>query len=159
VTGHEVTVAVEDPRHGEPAALIADLIGVLTALYPEDDEEGPPPWTIEDLARGRTFLVARVEGEAVACGALAALPSPDAFEIVRMYVRPQLRGRGLADRVLVELEALARNHGASLLMLRCGPRQPQALRVYERNGYQRRAAFAHHREHPTNLFYEKRLEA
>jgi putative acetyltransferase len=158
VSGHDVTVAVEDPRQGEPAALIADLIDVLTALYPEDDEEGPPPWTVEDLARDRTFLVVRVGGEAAGCGALAALPSPGAFEIVRMYVQPELRGRGLADRVLVELEALARNHGAGMLMLRCGPRQPQALRVYERNGYQRRAAFAHHREHPTNLFYEKRLE-
>jgi putative acetyltransferase len=158
VPGDDVAVAVEDPRAGDAAALIADLIGFLTALYPEDDEEGPPPWTVEHLARDRSFLVARVEGEAVACGGLARLPSPGAFEIVRMYVRPQRRGQRLADRVLIELEALARGRGAQVLMLRCGPRQPQALRLYARNGYVRRAAFAHHREHPTNLFYEKRLE-
>jgi putative acetyltransferase len=154
-----VSIAVEDPRAREAAGLIADLVGFLTALYPEDDEEGPPPWTVDDLAREKTFLVARIGGEAAGCGGLATLPWPDAMEIVRMYVQPHRRGRRLAERVLAELEALARERGAGVLMLRCGPRQPQALRVYERNGYVRRAAFAHHREHPTNLFYEKRLVA
>ncbi|THD64572.1 GNAT family N-acetyltransferase, partial [Phenylobacterium sp.] len=142
-----VSIAAEDPTAGEAAGLIADLVGYLTALYPEDDEEGPPPWTVEDLARERTFLVARIGGEAAGCGGLTILPWPDAMEIVRMYVQPHRRGRRLAERLLIDLEALARERGVGVLMLRCGPRQPQALRVYERSGYVRRAAFAHHREH------------
>jgi hypothetical protein len=31
------------------------------------------------------------------------------------------------------------------------------MRVYERNGFRRRAEFADHREHPTNVFYEKAI--
>lgn len=152
-----MTVAVEDPQRGEAAALIADLSAFIMVLYPEDEDEEPPPWTVEDLARDRSYLVVRVGGEAAGCGGLAPLPERGAFEVVRMYVRPGRRGLGLADRVLAELETLARARGGDVLMLRCGPRQPQALKLYERNGYVPRRAFAHHREHPTNLFYEKRL--
>jgi putative acetyltransferase len=155
----EVVLAIEDPTEGESAAMIAELVAFLTPLYPEDGEEGQPPWTAHDMARTRTFVVARVAGAAAGCGGLTALPIAGAMEIVRMFVRPGFRGRGVADLVLAELEALAQRRGAEVLMLRCGPRQPDALRVYERNGYVRRRAFAHHREHDTNVFYEKRLPA
>ena len=155
----EVALAIEDPTDGEPAALVAELVAFLSPLYPEDDEEAPPPWSAESMARAGTFVVARVGGAAAGCGGLATLPTADAMEIVRMYVRPGYRGQRIAGRVLAALEAMARDRGAEVLMLRCGPRQPEALRMYERNGYARRTAFAHHREHPTNVFYETRLGA
>ena len=149
-----VELGLEDPRYGDASGLVAELAAVLGPLYPEDDEEVPAPWTLEDLVR--TFVVARLGGVAAGCGALAPL-TEGSFEVVRMYVRPDCRGRRIADRILAELENLARTQGADVLMLRCGPRQPAALRVYERNGYVRRGAFAYHREHPTNIFFEKRL--
>ena len=155
----EVSVAIEDPRAADGAALIAELIAFIEDLYPEDEDDPPTPWTVEDLARESSFLVARVGDAPAGCGGIAATAVPGAVEIVRMYVRPGFRGRRIADRVLAELETLARTRGVETLMLRCGPRQPDALRLYERNGYVRRAAFAQHREHPTNLFYEKRLKA
>ncbi|MBS0362326.1 MAG: GNAT family N-acetyltransferase, partial [Proteobacteria bacterium] len=129
----------------------------LTALYPEDAEDPPAPWTAADLARRKTFLVARSGGSALGCGGVVANADHGAFEIVRMYVRPEARGRGLAGQVLAALEALAAERGAQCLRLRCGPRQPAAVALYERHGYRPRAAFAQHREHPTNLFFEKRL--
>ncbi len=155
----DVAIAVEDPREPDGAGLVAELVAFIEALYPEDEDDPPTPWTMDDLARDGGFLVARVAGEAAGCGGLAATTIPAALEVVRMYVRPGFRGLRIADQVLAELEALARRTGAQVLMLRCGPRQPQALRVYERNGYSPRGAFAQHREHPTNLFYEKRLLA
>lgn len=153
----DVTIAVEDPRDPAGAGLVDELVAFIEALYPEDEEDPPVPWTMDELARNGAFLVARVAGEPAGCGGLAATALPGALEVVRMYVRPDFRGRRIADQVLTELEALARRKGAETLMLRCGPRQPGALKVYERNGYARRSAFAQHREHPTNLFYEKRL--
>jgi putative acetyltransferase len=153
----ELALAIEDPTGPDAAGLIAELVAFLTPLYPEDEDDPPAPWTADDVARERTFIVARVEGVAAGCGGLFPLPGAGAMEIIRMYVRPRYRGRQIADRVLAGLEALARERGAEVLMLRCGPRQPQAVRLYERNGYAVRPVFAHHREHPTNLFYEKRL--
>lgn len=153
----EVSLTLEDPRAAAGAALIGELVAFIDALYPEDAEEPPSPWTVDDIAGVGAFVVARIDGDPAGCAGLVATAGPGALEIVRMYVRPGHRGRRIADRLLDELEAQARARDVAVLMLRCGPRQPDALRVYDRNGYARRPAFAHHREHPTNIFYEKRL--
>jgi putative acetyltransferase len=153
----DVSLSIEDPRDAAGSALIAEMIAFIGRLYPEDADEAEPPWTLADIARQACFVVARVDGAVAGCGGLAPTASAGVLEIVRMYVRPAFRGRGIADRILADLERLARVRDAELLLLRCGPRQPEALRLYERNGYQRRGVFAHHRDHPTNLFYEKRL--
>jgi GNAT superfamily N-acetyltransferase len=152
-----LSLSREDPRDPAGAALVGELIAVLDALYPEDAEEDPAPWTMDTLATTGAFVVARLGGEVAGCGGLVPVAEPAALEIVRMYVRPAHRGRRIADQLLAELETLARDSGVGVLMLRCGPRQPEALRFYERNGYTPRPVFAHHREHPTNVFYEKRL--
>jgi GNAT superfamily N-acetyltransferase len=151
----EVALGAADPRAGDGAALVAELVAFLEPLYPEDEEEDPAPWSVDDVAEA--FVLARVAGAAAACGGLVPCAEPGTLEVVRMYVRPGFRGRRLADRVLAWLEQTARARGAEALMLRCGPQQPDALWVYERNGYARRGPFAYHREHPTNVFFEKRL--
>ncbi len=153
----DVVLAMEDPRGAAGAALIGELTELLGALYPEDSDEIAVPWTVDDIARAGAFVVARAGGEPAGCAGLAPMALERTLEIVRMYVRPGFRGRRIADRMLAALEGEARARGAQVLMLRCGPRQPEALKVYERNGYVRREPFAHHRAHPTNVFYEKRL--
>lgn len=150
-------LAAEDPRAPDVAAMLAELVDFMEDLYPEDAEDPPAPWTHDSLAAFGAFLVARINCHPAACGGLAPMADPATLEIVRMYVRPAHRGAGLADQILTALEAEARAKGAHTLLLRCGPRQPAALRVYARNGYVRRAAFAHHREHETNVFMEKGL--
>ena len=152
---NDIAFEAADPRTGDGAVLTGELIAYVTELYPEDAEDPPSPWGPADLARA--FLVARVEGEAAACGGLVDQAEPDVLEVVRMYVRPGFRGHGLAGRVLAELEAAARARGARRLRLRCGPRQPDALRLYAKAGYTPRGPFAQHREHPTNIFLEKAL--
>ncbi len=155
----DVVLAMEDPLGADGAALIAELVALLGALYPEDSDEIAVPWTVDDIARAGAFVVARALGEPAGCAGLAPMDLDLTLEIVRMYVRPAFRGRRIADRMLAALEGAAQARGAEVLMLRCGPRQPEALKVYERNGYVRRGRFAHHREHPMNVFYEKRLGA
>ena len=153
----EVTLAAEDPRAPDVDAMLAELVAYIEDLYPEDADDPPAPWTHDSLAAFGAFLVARVDGHPAACGGLAQMADPATLEIVRMYVRPEHRGAGLADQILAGLEGEARAKGAHTLLLRCGPRQPAALRAYQRNGYTPRGAFAHHREHETNVFLEKRL--
>lgn len=150
-------LAAEDPRAPDVAAMLAELVAYIEDLYPEDADDLPAPWTHDSLAAFGAFLVARIDGRPAACGGLAQMADPATLEIVRMYVRPAHRGAGLADQILAALEAEARARDAHTLLLRCGPRQPAALRVYERNGYTPRSAFAQHREHETNVFLEKRL--
>ena len=57
------------------------------------------------------------------------------LEIKRMYVEPDVRGRGIADALLGAMEQRARDEGAPRVVIHTGDRQIAALRFYERHGY------------------------
>jgi GNAT superfamily N-acetyltransferase len=56
-------------------------------------------------------------------------------EIKRMYVRPAARGRRVGRQILAVLEAEAQRLGVRSLVLETGPRQPEAIALYEHAGY------------------------
>jgi putative acetyltransferase len=81
-----------------------------------------------------------------------------------MYVRPEARGRGVADAVLARVEVEARAAGLAVLRLETGDRQHAAMRFYERAGFRRCDAFgAYAAMAPaaiaTSVFYEKAIAA
>lgn len=152
-----VSVAFEDPRSEDGAALISEMIAFVERLYPEDDEDEVPTPNASEIAERGVFAVARAGPIAAGCGALTPLEQSDESEIIRMYVRPAFRGRRIADHILAALETRAADEGVRRLMLRCGPRQPEALRMYARNGYVECGPFSHHKLHPLNVFLEKSI--
>jgi putative acetyltransferase len=81
-------------------------------------------------------LVGYFEGKAVACGALKQY-SPTEMEIKRMFVRPECRGHRYAGDVLQELERWAIELGFQQCILETGVKQPEAIALYQRHGYQR----------------------
>jgi GNAT superfamily N-acetyltransferase len=127
----------------------------LRARYEGGQEPGTPP-SAADVA---VVLVARdAGGEAVGCGALRPLRDGVA-EIKRMYVVPAARGRGLSKLVLAGLEAAARDRGWTTLRLETGPRQPEAIALYEGAGYRPIAAFGPYADDADDsLFYERVLD-
>jgi GNAT superfamily N-acetyltransferase len=80
------------------------------------------------------FLVAEVDGEPAGCGAWRAL-SPWVVEIKRVYVEPAFRRRGLAQAIVVALEAGAARAGHGSVVLNTGQEQPEALALYADLGY------------------------
>jgi GNAT superfamily N-acetyltransferase len=80
------------------------------------------------------FLVAEVDGEPAGCGAWRAL-SPGVAEIKRVYVEPSFRRRGLAQAIVVTLEAGAARAGHGSVVLNTGQEQPEALALYADLGY------------------------
>jgi putative acetyltransferase len=78
-------------------------------------------------------------------------------ELKRMYVRPQLRGRGFGKLMLEHLAAHARAYGIILLRLETGIHQGAAIALYEASGFRRIAPFGAYREDPLSAFYEKRI--
>jgi GNAT superfamily N-acetyltransferase len=127
----------------------------LRARYEGGQEPGTPP-SAADVA---VVLVARdAGGEAVGCGALRPLGDGVA-EIKRMYAVPAARGRGLSKLVLAGLEAAARDRGWTTLRLETGPRQPEAIALYEGAGYRPIAAFGPYADDADDsLFYERVLD-
>ena len=81
-----------------------------------------------------TFLVIEHDGQVVAAGAFMTVGERE-VEVKRMWTHADHRGRGLAKRVLAELEAEARRRGATRVVLSTGPRQPEAVRLYLGAGY------------------------
>ncbi|HEY9115762.1 MAG TPA: GNAT family N-acetyltransferase [Bacteroidales bacterium] len=75
------------------------------------------------------------EGETpIACGTIKKY-SEDVMEIKRMFVLPGHRGKGLATLVLKELELWAKELNFKKCILETGINQPDAIRLYKKNGY------------------------
>jgi GNAT superfamily N-acetyltransferase len=128
----------------------------LRARYDGVGEPGTPP----SAADVSVVLLARDdEGGALGCGALRFLGG-DVAELKRMYVVPGARGRGVSRLLLAELEVAARARGWTTLRLETGPRQPEAIGLYERSGYRAIGPFGAYVGAPgaeASLFYERVL--
>jgi len=138
--------------------MLARLDAWCAALYPAESNH---LMDIESLLRGDVlFLVARdVDGSAVGCAALVSRQDDGAAygEIKRMFVDERRRGLGTGGKLLDHLVMFARMSGLSVLRLETGIRQPDAIALYERAGFVRRAPFGEYREDPLSIFMEKQL--
>ena len=113
----------------------------------EGDEFDPP---------GGLFLVGLLDGVPAAMGGWRRRDATSA-EIKRMYVTPHARRRGLARRILAELERTAADAGITDLVLNTGPGQPEAIAMYEQAGYRPISGFGHYADHADALFYGRSL--
>ncbi|HEY0092424.1 MAG TPA: GNAT family N-acetyltransferase [Flavobacterium sp.] len=85
----------------------------------------------------KNVLVAYNEvNEAVGCGAFKEY-APNVAEIKRMFVQEQYRGRRIAAQILDLLEEWAFEMGYKVCILETSVALPSAVRLYEREGYNR----------------------
>jgi len=99
---------------------------------PADDAELIPP-------RG-AFLVVKIDGEPVACGAVKSI-SPGVGSIKRMWVAGSVRRLGFGRRILVALESQAHELGLTTLRLETNRALLEAIRLYRNSGYVEVAPF------------------
>ena len=83
----------------------------------------------------RHAVVAYQNEKAVGCGAFKEY-EPGVAEIKRMYVREEMRGRGIAGMILADLENWAKELDFSECILETGVKQPEAIGLYKKHGYQ-----------------------
>ena len=139
----------------------ADVVRMVAAVQQEyvtlyggpdraavDTGEFAPP-------KGRFFL-GLLDGVPVATGGWRFV-SDHLVEIKRMYVIESARRRGLARRILDELEASAAAEGAQQVILNTGDRQPEAIALYQSSGYAPIPGFGHYACAPGAAFYGKTL--
>ncbi len=81
-------------------------------------------------------IVAYQNNEPVGCGAFKEY-EPGVAEIKRMFVQAQQRGKNIGGQILNELEQWAAAEGYRSCILETAIKQPEAIRVYERGGYNR----------------------
>ena len=78
-------------------------------------------------------------------------------ELKRMFVIEEMRGRGLARRILAALEEDARAAGRTRMVLETGTKQPEAVALYTSSGYEPCAKFGYYRFHEDSLCFAKPL--
>lgn len=155
-------VEIRRVGYGHPDALlmIEEVQQEYVVRYGGRDETPLDPLMFEPP--DGSFFVGYRDGSPVATGAwrrspVSALGSDRTAEVKRMYVAPRARGRGLARRMLAHLEASAAEHGAEVVVLETGLRQPEAIALYESSGYTPIPGFGHYKESPTSRCYARRL--
>ena len=109
----------------------------------------------EDFSGSRAGFWVALAGESPV-GSIAIKPlSEDAAELDAMYVVPEFRGRGVAQRLMHTLEDHARQHGFAFVRLRAGGPQPEAVRFYEKMGFHRIPCFGRWVADDTAWCFEK----
>jgi putative acetyltransferase len=154
-----LTLELTDRPTDDARTLIDELESELAGDFAPEQRHG---LSIERVFQPHIlFYIARLDGEPVGCGGVAF---DDGFaEIKRMYVRPGVRGRGVAQAVLARLEAEAKARDVKRLTLETGDVLHAAIRVYERAGFTRCAAFGDYLKLAPNtiarsVFLEKRID-
>lgn len=129
-----LVIAVEDPRQPDVRAVVDRHLAFARAVTPP---ELVFAFDLESLrAPSITFCVGRVDGEAVAIGALHEL-DPTHGELKSMHVVAERRGEGLAQAMVEHLLGLALARGMTRVSLETGaePEFAPARRLYARLGF------------------------
>jgi putative acetyltransferase len=101
-------------------------------------------------------VVAYENDKPIACGAIKEF-SPDTMEVKRMYTTPESRGKGIASKVLAELEKWAAELLYKKTVLETGKKQPEAITLYKKNGYQLIPNYGQYAGVENSLCFEKLL--
>ena len=70
------------------------------------------------------------------CGAIKEFDAT-AMEVKRMYTSPESRGKGIATKILSELEKWTEELSYEKCVLETGKRQPEAIQLYTKSGYKK----------------------
>ncbi len=112
------------------------LVALLDAELKERDGEDHYFFAQFNKLAGILGVVIAYDNElAVGCGAFKEVSAGEA-EIKRMFVRPEYRGQRIAAKVLAELEVWAGESGYASCVLETGFKQPEAIALYQREGYE-----------------------
>ena len=145
----------EEPYDGPVARqLINEVQLEYVARYGGPD--GAPVQPGEFAPPGGRFVVGYIGTEPAATGGFRRVDS-ETVEIKRMYVVPRWRGQGLSRQVLARLESLAREAGATRVVLETGMKQPEAMQLYETSGYERIEGFGYYCGAELSVSYGKTL--
>ena len=102
-------------------------------------------------------IVAYENDKPISCGAIREY-SPTIMEVKRMYTIPESRGKGIATKVLNELENWASELAYQKCILETGKRQPDAIWLYQKNGYKSIPNYGKYVEMENSVCFEKNLQ-
>ncbi len=112
------------------------------------------------LDKIKQVVLAYEDNAVLGCGAIKAFEDEsmqDALEVKRMFTLEEARGKGIASKILAELENWTKELGYKRCLLETGKRQPDAIGLYKKNGYQIIENYGQYRDMDNSLCFEKYL--
>ena len=76
------------------------------------------------------------QGRFVGFASIGPAHAAGAFKVHKLYLLPEVHGRGLGSRLLNHCESEARRLGATRLILAVNKQNSKAIAAYQRNGFQ-----------------------
>ena len=102
-------------------------------------------------------VVAYENNQPVGCGAIREY-APKIMEVKRMYTLPASRGRGIASKVLTELEKWASELSYETCVLETGKKQPEAIGLYQKSGYSLIPNYGQYAGMENSVCFEKKIK-
>jgi putative acetyltransferase len=127
-----LTLLRTDSTHPDFHRLIIPLDKELKELYGAEQAFFDQ---FNKVAQIRQVVIVYNNGQAIGCGAIKEYAA-GVMEVKRMFVDRTFRGQGIAYRILTELEQWAQELGSTTCILETGNKQLEAIRLYEKAGYQ-----------------------
>jgi len=157
--GDTLRIEVDHPGSAVGSPLVAAQWRELLVRYGvgESHPDATDDLEVDHLAPpDGVFLVGWIGDAPVACGGVRHRDLLTG-EVKRMYVEPGHRGRGHSRTLLLALEDHARGLGYSRLVLETGTAQPEAMALYESEGYARIPGYGFYGDAPHVRCYAKDL--
>jgi GNAT superfamily N-acetyltransferase len=134
--------------------LVKELDDFLAEL---DGEEHAFYNQLNKIDKLKHVIVAYENNKPVGCGAIREY-SPEKMEVKRMYTLPEHRGKGIATKILTELETWASELSYPKCVLETGKRQPEAIGLYKKNGYKIIPNYGKYAQMDNSVCFEKELK-
>ncbi len=133
------------------------LVGLLDAeLAVLDGDEHTFYAQLNKTDKIKHVIIAYENDKPISCGAIREY-SPTIMEIKRMYTIPGNRGKGIATKILNELEKWASELAYQKCILETGKRQPDAIWLYQKNGYKTIPNYGKYVEMENSVCFEKKI--
>ncbi|CAM4090329.1 GNAT family N-acetyltransferase [Flavobacterium sinopsychrotolerans] len=127
----KVRIVKTTSEHPDFENLIKALDESLWERYPELKSDY---WGNNILELNPNVVILYIEDKAVGCGCFKKYDK-NTIEIKRMFVSPEVRGMGLAQTILRELEGWAHELGYSFSVLETLYKQKETIALYQKTGY------------------------
>ena len=135
-----------------------ELVKYLDADLAERDGKDHPFYALfNKIDKLKYVIVAYENSKPVGCGAMKEYKQ-GIVEIKRMYTLPEKRGKGIASKILYELEIWAVELDYDKCILETGKKQPEAVKLYKKNGYRSIPNYGQYAGIENSLCFEKEIK-
>lgn len=104
----------------------------------------------------RNVVIAYEAGEAVGCGAMKVYEN-GVMEIKRMFVPVPMRGKGIAGKILQELQIWAKELGYKKCILETGYKMIEAIGLYQKHHFKIIPNYGQYADVESSICFEKEI--